>query len=82
VLPGLEQLLGVLVLAGEHVGDVGDLLPERLRIDATLLVVGDLLLPASVGLLDGRLHRRGDLVGVHHRLPRHVAGGPPDRLDE
>ena len=31
-----EQLLGVGVLAGEQVGDVGDLLAQRLRVDAVL----------------------------------------------
>ena len=81
-LPGLEQLLGVLVLAGEHLGDVGDLLAQRLRVEAALGVVGDLLLAATVGLVDRRLHRRGDLVGVHDDLAGHVAGGAADRLDQ
>src|SRR3712207_9264599 len=38
---------GRLVLAREHLGDVGDLLAEGLRVDAALLVVGDLLLPPA-----------------------------------
>ena len=71
VLPGLQQLLGVLVLAGEHLGDVGDLLPQRGRVDAVGGVVGDLLGPAPVGLVDRLLHRGGDLVGVHVHLAGH-----------
>jgi hypothetical protein len=39
-------------------------------------------LAPALGLRDGRLHRVGDLVGVHQDRPVHVAGGPPDRLDE
>src|SRR5829696_7355868 len=41
--PGGEEGLGVLVLAGEHLGDVGDLLPERLGVQPPLGVVRDLL---------------------------------------
>ena len=36
---GTEQCLGVDVLLGEHVVDIGDLLDERLRIDAMFLIV-------------------------------------------
>jgi hypothetical protein len=57
-LPGGQQLLGVLVLAGEHLGDVGDLLAQRRRVDAVGGVVGDLLGAATVGLVDRLLHRR------------------------
>ena len=62
--------------------DVVDLLAERLRVDAALRVVGDLLLPAAVGLLDGLLHRRGDLVGVHVDLAGDVARRAADGLDQ
>ena len=48
-----EQRGRVHVLLGEHVVDVADLLDERLRVDAVLLVVGDLPHTATVGLVDG-----------------------------
>ena len=62
--------------------DVVDLLAQRLRVDAALLVVRDLLLPAAVGLVDGLLHRRGDLVGVHVDLAGDVARRAADGLDQ
>ncbi|CAM5492436.1 hypothetical protein SGRIM128S_02196 [Streptomyces griseomycini] len=49
---------------------------------AVRLVVGDLLLPAAVGLVDGLLHRRGDLVGVHVDLAGDVPRGAADGLDQ
>ena len=45
-------------------------------------VVLQLAFPAPVGLPYRPLHGRGDLVGIHHHLPVHVAGRPPDDLDE
>ena len=45
--------LGVVGLAVHLVEDVGDLLAQRLRVDAVLLVVGDLLGPPALGLVDG-----------------------------
>ncbi len=46
------------------------------------LVVGDLDLPATVGLLDRGLHRGALLVGVHQHPAFDVAGGAADRLDQ
>src|SRR5580693_3357799 len=63
-----DELVGVGVLADQLVQDVGDLLAQRLRVDAVLGVVGDLLFPAASGLLDRVLHGRGDLVRVHDDL--------------
>src|SRR5918993_748950 len=80
--PRAEQLPCVEVLALEHVGDVGDLLAQRLWIDSVRPVVGDLLLAAALGLLDRARHRGSDLVGIHVHLARHVARRAPDRLDE
>src|SRR5690606_25506981 len=74
--------LGVLGLAVHLIEDVGDLLAQRLRIDAVLLVVGDLFGPAPFGLVDGLAHRVGDVVGVHVHLAGHVAGGAADGLDQ
>src|SRR5579875_301074 len=51
-----QQFRGVGVLPDELVQDVGDPLTQRLRIDTTLGVVGDLLLTPPVRLLDGPLH--------------------------
>ena len=45
-------------------------------------VVGHLLGAAARGLVDGALHRRGHLVGVHVHLAGHVAGRAADRLDQ
>src|SRR5690625_1839887 len=78
----LEELGGVDGLPGEHVGDVGDPLAQRRRVDAVLLVVRQLLGPAAVGLLDRLRHRVGHGVGIHVHLARDVTGGAPDGLDE
>src|SRR3954454_7983301 len=75
-----DQLL--LVTTHDVVEDVGDLLAQRLRIDAVGLVVGHLLLSPAVGLLDRLLHGRGDGVGVHVHLAGDVARGAADGLDE
>ena len=77
-----EQLGGVGVLAVDQVGDVGDLLAQRHRVDTALGVVRHLLGPAPVRLVDRLRHRRRDLVGVHVHLARHVAGGSTDGLDQ
>ena len=77
-----QQIGSVDVLTGEHVGDVGDLLAQRLGIDAVLGVVGQLLGAAALSLLDGLGHGRGDGVGVHVDLAGDVAGGASDGLDE
>src|SRR5215469_4026584 len=77
-----EQLLGVRVLPSELVQDVGDPLAQWLRVDAVLLVVGDLPVAAPVGLVDGALHGRRYLVGIHVYLARHVAGRPANRLNQ
>src|SRR6516225_3664770 len=60
-----DQLLGIGVLADDLVQDVRDALAQRLRVDAIGDVVGDLLVAAPVGLLDGPPHGRRDLVRVH-----------------
>ena len=39
-------------------------------------------LAPAVSLGDGVAHRVGHLVGVHDHRTVHVAGGPPDGLDE
>src|SRR5258708_18336381 len=73
-----EKLLGVRVLAGQLVGDVGDALAQRLRGEAALGVGGDLLGAAPVRLVDRPLHRGSDLFGV----PMYLAGaGPPRAAD-
>ena len=56
------------VLAGQHVGDVGNLLPNGLWIDAVGEVVGHLLRSAAIGLIDSGGHRVGDGVRVHMDL--------------
>ena len=77
-----QQLSGVGDLTRQHLGDVADPLAQRLGVEAVLGVVGDLLGPPTVRLVDRMLHRRGDLVGVHVHLARDVAGGTADRLDQ
>ena len=77
-----QEVGGIDVLAGEHVGDVGDLLAQRLRVDAVLGVVGQLLGAAALSLLDGLSHGRGDGVGVHVDLAGDVAGGTSDGLHQ
>src|ERR1700722_18050580 len=77
-----DQFLGVGVLADDRVEDVGDLLAQRLRVDALGRVVGDLLLAPPVGLVDGVLHGRRYLVRVHVDLARDVPRRAADRLDK
>ena len=79
---GTEQCLGVNVLLGKHVVDIGDLLDERLRIDAMFLVVGDLDVTAAIGLVDGLVHGVGDVVGIHDDGSGHISRGATNRLDE
>ena len=79
---GTEQCLGVDVLLGEHVVDIGDLLDERLRIDAMFLIVGDLDVTAAVGLVDGLAHGFGDVVRIHDDGAGHVSRRTADGLDE
>ena len=59
-----------------------DRLDDRLGRDPVLGVVGELQRPAAVGLVDGPLHRVGDLVGVEHDLGVDVPGRAADRLDQ
>ena len=47
-----------------------------------LLVVGNLLGAAAVGLVDGLPHGFGGLVGVHDYRAGHVSRGTADGLDE
>ena len=47
-----EQRRGIRALPRQRLGDVADALAERLRVDAALQVVRDLLLAAAVGLVD------------------------------
>ena len=67
---------------GEQVGDVRDLLAQRLRIDAVGDVVGDLLARGGAWSRRWPLHRRGDRVGVHVHLAGHVARRAADGLDQ
>ena len=62
--------------------DIGDRFLDRFRGDAPGLVVGDLLVPAPVGLADGPLHGTGHLISVEYGLAVDVAGGTPDGLDQ
>src|SRR5699024_3607170 len=87
LLPGLAvaaggQLLGVHVLAAERVGDVADPFAQRGGVDVVLGVVGELLFPAPVRLVDRLLHSGGDRVGVHVHLTGDIPGSPSDRLDQ
>ena len=70
--PGLDLLLD----------PPADRLDDRLGRDAVLGVVRELQRPAAVGLVDGPLHRGGDLVGVEDDLGVDVPGRPADRLDQ
>src|SRR5690606_22033582 len=78
---GLLRLLPGLFLPGV-LHDVSDLLPHGLRGDAVLPVVLQLDLPPPAGLLDGRPHGVGDLVGVEDHPAVDVPGRPADGLDE
>src|SRR5437764_1142511 len=68
-----------LVHARHH---IVDLLDDRLRGDAVLLVVGTLNRPASFHLVHGRTHRIGHVVSVHDDASIHVAGRASGRLDQ
>ncbi len=59
-----------------------DRLDDRFGRDAMLGIVLELQRPAALGLVDGPLHRVGDLVGVEHDLGVDVPGRPADRLDQ
>ena len=50
--------------------------------DVVSLVVGQLLLAAAVGLVDGLLHALGDAVGIHDDPSVEVSRGPAHRLGE
>ena len=77
-----QQSLGVSVLAIEQVGDVRDPFAQRLGVDASLKVVGDLDGTSTGGLVDGLRHRRGHLVGIHVHFTGDVARGTTDGLDQ
>ncbi len=81
VAPG-KKFGRVRSLPEQNVRDVGDLFAQRLRVNTTFEVVGHLLLAATVGLVDGALHRVSEHVGVHVHLARHVAGRTTDGLDQ
>ncbi len=71
-LGDLEQApgAGVVVVQVRHLDQrVVDLLEDRARLDAVLLVVGGLLDAAPLGLGQGAPDRVGDLVGVEQDLP-------------
>ena len=72
----------VALAQADHLEDVGDLLAHRLRVDAVLLVVRELLLAPAHRLGDRVAHRVGHLVGVHDHLAVDVARGAADRLDQ
>src|ERR1700761_1009020 len=84
VAAGPADLHGFAVvgLAIDLVEDVGDLLAQRLRVDAVCLVVGDLLRPPALGLVDRLFHRIGDRVRIHVHFTGDVAGGAADGLDQ
>src|SRR5665647_1505688 len=77
-----QQSLCVGVLAVEQVGDVRDLLAQRLWVEAVFQVVRNLDGASTGGLVDGLLHRRCHLVGIHVHLAGDVAGGAADGLDQ
>ena len=64
-ITALEQGLGVHILFGQHVVDIADFLNQRLRINAVLLVIGNLLGAATIGLVNGLAHGISGLIGVH-----------------
>ena len=62
--------------------NVGPVLLDLLRSDAVRFVVSQLLLTASVGLVDGLLHAVCYLVGIHDDLSVYVTGCSACRLGE
>src|SRR5690606_20083083 len=71
----LALALGLARLGAGPLHDVHDLADDLARDDAVLGVVLLLLFAAAVGLLDRRLHRAGDRIGVQDRPAAQVAGG-------
>src|SRR5699024_10299062 len=64
------------------VQNVRDLLAQWLWVDAVFLVIGNLLRPAPLSLVDRVTHRLGDVIGIHDDLTRDVSGGTANRLDQ
>ena len=60
----------------------GARLVQRLRRDAVLCVVAQLLLPAAIRLVDGQAHALRHRVGIHDDAPVHVACRTPGRLGQ
>src|SRR5690606_27172382 len=77
-----KQLGRVGLLAGELIGDVGDLLAQGLRVNAVFAVVGELDVAATVGFFERALHRIGDAIGIHVYLARHVSSRATDGLNQ
>src|SRR5215217_2400896 len=72
----------VRLLEHQELRDIGDALDDRLRNDAVLLVVRELLHTAAVRLVERALDRLRQLVRVHDHLAVDVPCRPTDRLDE
>src|SRR5690606_7401384 len=77
--------LALAAARARHAGafeDVTDVPADAARHDAVLLVEGNLFGAAPFGLVDGPLHRAGDVVGVEDGLAVEVARRPADGLDQ
>src|SRR5579872_887290 len=72
----------VRLLEREELRDVADALDDRLRRDAVLLVVRELLRATAVRLVERTFDRFRQLVGVHDHLAVDVARRAADRLHE
>ena len=81
-IPAGEQLLGIHIFPGEHIGHVRNPFAQRLRIDPVLAVVGKLLLPAPIRFINSLLHIGGNAISVHMHFPGDVTGRAPDGLDK
>src|SRR6185437_10177093 len=73
---------GDVVLLVHRVDDLLDVGADRLRCNAVLEIVGDLLFAAAVGLGQRALHAAGLVIGVEDDAAVDVAGGAADGLDE
>ena len=81
-LTQLQKLAGVLFLAGENIRNIGNLLTQRLRVNAVLTVVRLLNLAAAVRLINRHAHRIRNLIGVHVHLTGHVTRRTTNGLNQ
>ncbi len=79
---GAEPVASRARSAAELGDEVGDGLPDRLRVDPVLAVVLLLDEAPALGLGDGAAHRVRDHIRVQDDPARDVPGGPSHRLDE